>query len=909
MRKNQWAIGATVLLVASCAASDRERAAPTDTRQRIAGLRARFGPALPLGAAMGDATGGRVLRHATVRLPSHGNEMAFVEDDRSQMRLGFALDGAAPVAMLSLDGIAVYPHALDGADVLHRVHPEGTEDFVVFESRPSREELRYHVDVSRVPGLRLVNNVLELVDERGAPRLRVAPPYVVGADRSRTSARIAVDGCAYDSSPSAPWGRPIVRPGRPTCTVRIAWKDAIYPAVVDPSWTTTATMTTPRSYHSATKLDSGLVLIAGGDTETAELFDGVDSFAATGSMPASRRSHTATLLDDGRVLLTGGVTHETTATALLYSVTAGTFSPTGSMASRRQFHQAVKLTNGKVLVLGGGFWDTATNTWSTSATAELFETSSFTSAGSMATPRHQFTATLLPSGKVLVAGGQAMIDGAKLSSAELFDGVTFAPTGSMTEPRVAHAAAALPSGKVLLAGGVGSGILGSAELFDGVSMFTPTGSMATRRYNTTATVLDSGGVLFAGGDTDGPTDATEIFHTPGDFTMVGRLGTRRQNHTATLLDSGAVLVAGGQSAGPLASAEVMSFASDGAACAVAADCLSGICDDGICCATACPNGGVCNTCSPVTGACAAVKNADDPDTCHGTSTCDSAGACVENVICTDDARCLAGFYCDVTGHCHAQKSPGEACNVASDCKVPPCRACPGGICVDGVCCDAACKGQCEACDLAGLVGKCSPVTGPPHGRPPCQGDGAPCGQCDGKKVDGCTYLPEATVCKASCDGAVETRSACDGKGTCVAQPASSCPDNLACDPASNACRRTCEGVIDCAPGFVCAQGACVPPTSTCDGDHTTTDSSGKQQDCAPYTCESGGGCRRSCRFIADCSSPNICDSTQKCIPPTDLSATPTGGGCAAAPDAQRGDPSATSMLLIGLSILLYRRRA
>jgi hypothetical protein len=37
------------------------------------------------------------------------------------------------------------------------------------------------VEVSRVAGLRLVSNVLEFLDEGGAPRLRIAPPFVVDA--------------------------------------------------------------------------------------------------------------------------------------------------------------------------------------------------------------------------------------------------------------------------------------------------------------------------------------------------------------------------------------------------------------------------------------------------------------------------------------------------------------------------------------------------------------------------------------------------------------------------------------------------------------------------------------------------------------------------------------------------------
>ena len=69
------------------------------------------------------------------------------------------------------------------------------------------------------------------------------------------------------------------------------------------------------------------------------------------------------------------------------------------------------------------------------------------------TARYDHTATLLPSGKVLVAGGFNTM--APLSSAELYDPTTgtWAPTGSMTDARAFYTATLLPSGKVLVAGG------------------------------------------------------------------------------------------------------------------------------------------------------------------------------------------------------------------------------------------------------------------------------------------------------------------------------------------------------------------------------------------------------------------------------------------------------------------------
>ena len=79
----------------------------------------------------------------------------------------------------------------------------------------------------------------------------------------------------------------------------------------------------------------------------------------------------------------------------------------------------------------------------------------WTATGSLGTARDGHTATLLPSGKVLVAGGR--YDRATLSSAELYDPATgtWTATGSLGTARYDHTATLLPSGKVLVAGGYG----------------------------------------------------------------------------------------------------------------------------------------------------------------------------------------------------------------------------------------------------------------------------------------------------------------------------------------------------------------------------------------------------------------------------------------------------------------------
>ncbi|MGO9837377.1 MAG: Kelch repeat-containing protein, partial [Polyangiaceae bacterium] len=306
-------------------------------------------------------------RTASVALPEHAGDPVRLEDDSSHVAVTFALRGASDSELSTSGGVALYPSALAGADVLHRVNAEGTEDYVVFEQRPEKEEIAYDVDVSRVAGLRLVSNTVEFLDEGGTPRLRIAPPYVVDTNGVRAEGALAVDGCVFDTSPRAPWGRAVTSPGATRCAVRVSWKASTYPAIVDPSWTNTASMTTSRDAHTATVLGSGQVLLAGGydgtgATSTAELYDsGTGTFATTGSMVTARWFHTATLLGAGatagQVLVASGTTANNsgftvTQSAELYDPAAGAFTPTGSMMTARATHTATLLGSGEVLIVG-----------------------------------------------------------------------------------------------------------------------------------------------------------------------------------------------------------------------------------------------------------------------------------------------------------------------------------------------------------------------------------------------------------------------------------------------------------------------------------------------------------------------------------------------------------------------------
>lgn len=298
------------------------------------------------------------------------------------------------------------------------------------------------------------------------------------------------------------------------------------------AWSPTGNLNKPRIwFDNMVLLADGKVLIAGGASieesdqfDTTELYDpSTSTWSYSGRLNVARGQPTLTLLEDGRVLCTGGGVGRPDANRFLnsaevYDPSTGTWSYTGSMLTKREGHQAVRLHDGKVMVGGGEIpWKIFGDT------AELYDPAigKWSAAGQRPVPWRYGTLTVLADGRVLVAGGiSAFGKGAiTYANADLYDpkmGI-WSPTSAMNVSRSGHTATLLPDGRVLIAGGISNGkTLSTCEIYDPkIGTWSATASLNTDRAAHQAVLLGNGAVLITGGWKDNPSSgaltATEIY--------------------------------------------------------------------------------------------------------------------------------------------------------------------------------------------------------------------------------------------------------------------------------------------------------------------------------------------------------------------------------------------------------------
>jgi N-acetylneuraminic acid mutarotase len=402
------------------------------------------------------------------------------------------------------------------------------------------------------------------------------------------------------------------------------------------------------------------------------------TWTATSNLATSRAEHTATLLADGRVLVTGGVTytkdclfngvHASLASVETFDPATAVWSAQAPMSTERYHHSATRLPNGKVLVAGG--YVGACNPVAL-GTVELFDpvTNTWSAGPPMAAPRGYHSATLLVNGKVLIAGGFA---GGGLAAAEIYDPVanSWSAAAPLPAARYVHVATPLADGRVLVAAGQNTmSALATAAVYDpAANTWTPTASMVTSEYFRAGATMSDGRVLVTGGFVAATATWQKFAEIYDPATNAWSIATPlplvRANHDMLLLGSGHVLVSGGES-GP-ATPTVVSHRYDVAS----GTWLAG-------------------------GNLASAKKAQ-------TLTLLADGRALAAGGITNFVTASTASIFDEGG------AAGTACANASECA--------SGFCVDGVCCNVACAaGACDACSVATGApqnGVCAQLTGP-----------------------------------------------------------------------------------------------------------------------------------------------------------------------------------------------------
>jgi len=285
--------------------------------------------------------------------------------------------------------------------------------------------------------------------------------------------------------------------------------------IYDPAtntWTAAANMPTQRQSFIVSRLANGNVLVAGGlisgATATAIIYNpttNVWSSAATASVAAARLSATGTTLQSGLVMMAGGQSSSgPSASFENYDSVANTWSAVASMTGARRNHAAALLVNGSVLAVGGD------NTIGTISTNDLYNpiSNTWSLTANLNTARSLHTATTLNDGSVLAASG-ATVGTTTTNTAEIYlplrfgvlpanqtlpaaavgtayGTATFTGVGGLAPYTYAISSGVLPAGISLSSAGLLSGTPTAAGMFAIMLVVTDAnGFNAIRAYSLT----------------------------------------------------------------------------------------------------------------------------------------------------------------------------------------------------------------------------------------------------------------------------------------------------------------------------------------------------------------------------------------------------------------------------------------
>lgn len=595
-----------------------------------------------------------------------------------------------------------------------------------------------------------------------------------------------------------------------------------------------------------------------------------------------RYEPTLTLSADGEVTR---VTAAFDLTGAVYPVVVDpAWSAGPSMIIGRYIHGATYLPSGKILIAGG-----ATTSVSTYSSVEILDPK--TSVSKLVAPMKAVTygavTAPLSTGAIACTG----------TLCETYDEASDKWTDVAATPAKGHnRAVTLPGDIVLMAGG------GAPELYDASKRTYTLTTPITTRSGGALVLLTTGQVLFAGGRD--PAVATtllssaELFDpTTKTWKATGSLKAIAGDAKAVRLSSGKILVVGSATNGAGSLAELYDSATGTfTATAPRLEARSGPLLVAVGTGRALL-AGTFDAADKRTSSAELFDEATGKWTSVGSMSVMREGAAA--LPYGAGALLLGGITAGVpnaTSEIFLQSTAGNKCGAALDCV--------SGICVDGVCCDKACAGQCDACDVPGKEGTCSPVDkAAPHGtRAAC---GAPyvcvAGSCATTCTDakdaacapthfcavsncvpkkaiaaGCSagsqctsgFCSESVCCATACGGQCEACDTAGSAGTCLAISGPPHGSKPKCsDGGSDVCAAlTCDGTKDtnaCAAfangtDKVCAMAGCTASTynvaGTCDG---AGKCSSAPQKCDPYAC-AAGGCKKSCATTEDCASGFTC---------------------------------------------------